>query len=126
MIRIVCMDDNPASLRGLVKNVRKSTSSACDVCGFEDARSALESVKNKGCDVLFSEIEFNGSPDGLAFAKRIKELCPQVNIVFITVCSANEYAHEVLDLRPSGYLTKPATREQIAAELKALRYPLSV
>ncbi|MGN1062052.1 MAG: response regulator [Candidatus Scatosoma sp.] len=126
MVRIVCMDDNPASLHGLVKNVREIAAPECDVCGFEDARSALEFVKNKGCDVLFCEIEFNGSPNGLSFAKRIKELRPHVNIVFLTVCSANEYANEVLDLRPSGYLTKPATKEQIAAELKALRYPLSV
>ena len=41
-----------------------------------------------------------------------------------TVCAEKEQAKEVLRLRPSGYLTKPATREQIAEELRNLRYPV--
>jgi YesN/AraC family two-component response regulator len=78
-------------------------------------------VKDNGCDVLISEIELRGA-DGLTLARDVKTLNPEVNIIFLTVCDEREYAREVFDIRPSGYLTKPAGREQLEFELKNLRY----
>ena len=39
-------------------------------------------------------------------------------------CGEREHAREVLKLKPSGYLTKPATQEQIMQEIRELRYPV--
>ena len=63
--------------------------------------------------------------EGLHLAEKIKEMNPKVNIIFVTVCSESEHAKEVLRLRPSGYLTKEATDEQVLYELKNLRYAVS-
>ena len=57
-------------------------------------------------------------------AEEIKKINPKVNIIFVTVCGEREHAREVLRLKPSGYLTKPATQEQIMQELRELRYPV--
>jgi YesN/AraC family two-component response regulator len=38
------------------------------------------------------------------------------------VCDEKEYAKEVMKIKPSGYLVKPAKKEQLEAELKNLRY----
>jgi two-component system response regulator YesN len=70
---------------------------------------------------LISEIELCGV-DGLTLAKRVKIMNPQVNIIFLTVCDEKEHAKEVLRIKPSGYLLKPAKKEQLEAELKNLRY----
>ena len=78
-------------------------------------------AKEKGCDVLISEIELAGV-DGLTLAKEIKKLNSRVNIIFLTVCDEKEHAKEVLEIRPSGYLVKPANKEQLALELNNLRY----
>jgi YesN/AraC family two-component response regulator len=43
-------------------------------------------------------------------------------LIFLTVCDEKEHAKEVLKIKPSGYLLKPAKREQLEAELKNLRY----
>lgn len=91
------------------------------VNAFEDADEALGFVKDNGCDVLISEIELS-SVDGLTLAKSVKKINPKVNIIFLTVCDEREHAKEVLKIKPSGYIVKPAETEQLEAELKNLRY----
>ena len=82
---------------------------------------ALDFVKDNGCDVLITEIEMGGI-GGLLLARSVQQVNPKVNIIFLTVCDAKEHAREVFNIRPSGYLVKPATKEQLAYELNNLRY----
>ena len=117
---VVCVDDHPIMLMGLSQNIRKLLPDAT-IGAFAGAEEAMEFAKEKGCDVLFSEIELFGI-DGLTLAKEMKKLNPKVNIIFLTVCDEKEHAKEVFRLKPSGYLVKPANHEQLEAELKNLRY----
>ena len=119
---IVCVDDHPILREGLVQDVKKLLPQA-DVSAFGDANGALSFVKENGCDILISEIELSGL-DGLTLAKHVKKLHPEVNIIFFTVCDEKEHAREVLKIKPSGYLVKPASTEQLAAELRNLRYSM--
>ena len=119
---VLCVDDHPVLLRGLEQNVRFAVPEA-DIHGFTNSRDALSYAEGHGCDVLLTEIELYNH-GGMRLAEQIKALFPRANIIFVTVCAEKEQAKEVLRLRPSGYLTKPATREQIAEELRNLRYPV--
>ena len=121
---VVCVDDHPIMLQGLSQSVEQILPDASTVA-FENASDALGFVKDNGCDILSSEIELCGV-DGLTLAKQIKNLNPKVNIIFLTVCDEKEHAREVLKIRPSGYLVKPAKREQLELELANLRYSASV
>lgn len=121
---IVCVDDHPVMLKGLSKNIRKLFPDAV-IGTFKDADEALIFAKTNGCDILISEIELCGV-DGLTLAKNIKKLNSKVNIIFHTVCDEKEHAKEVLKIKPSGYLVKPAKKEQLEAELKSLRYSAAV
>ena len=117
---IVCVDDHPVTLKGLEQSVRYIMPEA-STYAFESVDDALFFVQRNGCDVLISEIELRGA-NGLAFARSVKRVNPAVNIIFLTVCDEKEHAHEVFDIRPSGYLVKPAAKEQLEFELKNLRY----
>jgi YesN/AraC family two-component response regulator len=81
----------------------------------------LDFVKDNGCDVLITEIEMGGI-GGLILARSVQKQNPKVNIIFLTVCDEKEHAREVFNIRPSGYLLKPATQEQLAYELNNLRH----
>ena len=63
--------------------------------------------------------------EGLFLAEKMKQINPRVNIIFVTVCSESEHAKTVMQLKPSGYLTKEATNTQILEELQNLRYPVA-
>ena len=119
---ILCVDDHPVIVRGLKNSVKRIFPEAT-ILAFTVAGEALEYAQNHGCDVLLCEIELYNY-GGISLAEQIRRINPCVNIIFVTVCSETEHAKEVLKLRPSGYLTKPITETQLAAELQQLRYPV--
>ena len=119
---IVCVDNTPIMLQSLKESADKAYPYA-DVQTFLTAESALDYVEKFGCDVLLCEIN-PPRLEGLFLAEKVKKINPKVNIIFVTVCSENEYAKEVIRLKTSGYLTKEATSAQILDELRNLRYPV--
>ena len=117
---IVCVDDYSIALNGLTRSIRSILPDA-RIVTFMSVDDALDFVKDNGCDVLITEIEMVGI-GGLLLARSVQQVNPKVNIIFLTVCDAKEHAREVFNIRPSGYLVKPATKEQLAYELNNLRY----
>ena len=117
---IVCVDDYSIALDGLTRSIRSILPDA-RIVTFTSVNGALDFVKENGCDVLITEIEMGGI-DGLILARSVQKQNPKVNIIFLTVCDAKEHAREVFSVRPSGYLLKPATQEQLEYELNNLRH----
>ena len=119
---ILCVDDHPVIVKGLKNSVKRIYPEATTLT-FTVAKDALSYDQSYGCDVLICEIELYNH-GGITLAEQIRRVNPCVNIIFVTVCSEQEHAKEVLKLRPSGYLTKPITDSQLVAELQQLRYPV--
>ncbi len=63
------------------------------------------------------------SMTGLELARRLKDIYPKINIIFVT--GYNEYAGDAMRLHASGYIEKPVTEEKIRHELKYLRNPIT-
>lgn len=121
---VVCVDDHSIMLKGTKRSIEQILPDA-NIVAFNNADDAIDYAKNNGCDILISEIELCGV-DGIALAQRVKKMNPKVNIIFLTVCDEKEHAKEVLKIKPSGYLLKPAKKEQLEAELNNLRYTACV
>lgn len=121
---IVCVDDHSVMLRGTKHSIKQILPDA-SIVAFTSADEALAYAKENGCDVLVSEIELCGL-DGISLAKSVKQMNPQVNIIFLTVCDEREHAKEVFSIKPSGYILKPAKKEQLESELNNLRYAACV
>ena len=119
---IVCVDNTPIMLQSLKENAQSAYPDA-NVQTFLSEAPALEYAEAFGCDVLLCEIN-PPRLEGLFLAEKMKKLNPRLNIIFVTVCSESEHARAVMRLKPSGYLTKEATGDQILEELQNLRYPL--
>ena len=60
--------------------------------------------------------------NGIVLARKLKEIYPKVNIVFVTGYS--QYANEAFALHASGYVYKPVTAEKIVTEMENLRTPV--
>ena len=122
-MNIVCVDNTPIMLQSLKEDAGKAYPDA-NVQTFLSAEPALNYVQKYGCDVLLCEIN-PPRLEGLFLAEKVKSINPKVNIIFVTVCSESEHAKAVMRLKPSGYLTKEATSEQVLEELRNLRYPVA-
>ena len=119
-MRILCVDDEPLALQMLMISVRKAKPDA-EVDGFEEPEDLLEEAEKNGCDIAFLDIHMSGM-DGVAAAKKLKEINPKMNIIFVTGYS--EYAGEAMRLHASGYIMKPVNKQKVAAELEDLRFPI--
>lgn len=90
---------------------------------FQSGHNALQFLESNCCDVAFLDIHMRGI-DGLTLAKKIKDLNPQCNLIFVTGYS--EYAGDAFSMHASGYIIKPVSAEAVRAELEDLRHPVTV
>lgn len=119
-MRILCLDDEPLALKMLEKCVCEVKPDA-DVAGFDDQDDLLEDAEKNGCDIAFLDIHMRGM-DGVEVAKRLKGINPKMNIIFVTGYS--EYKGDAMDMKASGYIMKPVTKEDVERELSDLRFPI--
>ena len=119
-MRIIVIDDERPALELMVETVEKLCPND-EVVPFREARDVLEYIKSEEIDVAFLDIEL-GKISGIELAINIKKYSPRCNIIFVT--SYSKYGTESFRARPSGYLTKPYTEDEIRRELDNLRYPI--
>ena len=120
-MKIIAVDDEKIALQGLLLSIEKAAPDA-KVSGFRYANDAIDYMKNEACDVAFLDIEMKGM-NGVELARALKEINPDVNIIFAT--GFGSYRDVAFDLHASGYLIKPITVEGVKRELENLRRPVS-
>ena len=119
-MRILCVDDEPLALQMLELSIKKAKPDA-EVLGFDEPEDLLAEAEKNSCDIAFLDIHMS-EMDGVEAAKRLKEINPKMNIIFVTGFS--ECTGDAMRLHASGYIMKPVTKEKVAAELDDLRFPI--
>ena len=116
----LAVDDEVLQLNKLVSTIKMVKPDA-EIYSFNDPKEAFKKAKEVNIDVACLDIEM-GAVSGIDLAKKLKELNPKIDIIFVT--GYTEYAFEAFNLRASGYLFKPVTKENLEIELNNLRYPM--
>ena len=117
---ILAVDDERRALNTLIQAIESAVPDAT-VAGFGSVKDSLEYARNNKVEVVFLDIKMP-EMDGLLYAINIKKIDPKTNIIFVT--SFSQYALDAMELHPSGYIMKPATKEKVERELENLRYPV--
>ena len=112
----LAVDDEKFALEDLEETLRE-TQPNCTLFASSLPGEALEYAAKAPVDVAFLDIEL-GSTSGLLLAKKLKDLQPEIHIIFVT--SHEQYAFHAIQLRATGYLMKPVTAEDIRRELTFL------
>lgn len=119
-MNIMSVDDEPLAIMGLQKLISQEAPEA-EFVGFTTPEEAFRHLAEHRVDVAFLDIEL-GSYSGIELAQRCKELCPGINIIFVTGYS--QYAMDAFRLHASGYLLKPVRASELRIELASLRCPI--
>lgn len=121
-MNIIAADDESLALRSLVKAIKEAKPDA-QITEFMEPEEVLEYAQEHQVDVAFLDIEM-GTMTGIEVAKQLKLQYPKINIIFVT--AYDKYMADAIQLRMSGYVTKPATKEKILEELEDLKHPVSM
>lgn len=119
-MRILACDDEPLALEMLIDAIEEAKPDA-ELHGYRKQSELLADAQENGCDIAFLDIHMRGM-NGVELAKKLKELNPKMNIIFVT--GFDEYTGDAMRLRASGYIMKPVTAEKIEEELRELRFPI--
>ena len=72
---------------------------------------------------LMTEMDFGRRrTEGLDLAQEIKGINPRVNIIFVTGCSERDCPKALIQLRISGFISKPYESSNFEEEFANLRY----
>lgn len=119
-MHILAIDDEQSALNILIGAI-KDTVPLADVHGFKNPIEALEFMKEDKCEIAFLDIQMR-EMSGIVLARKLKEIYPKINIVFVTGYS--QYANEAFAIHASGYVYKPVTPNKILIEMENLRNPV--
>ena len=122
-MRILLVDDEPLQLLRLTEAVKKAIPQENEFLSYNNPVLAWEENKETPVDIAFLDIDMPVL-NGILLAKKLKNVNPQVNVIFVT--AYNEYALDAYTLHASGYVTKPVNAEKIKEELDGLRYPVEL
>lgn len=119
-MRMIAVDDEELAVNNLRKLLIRLEPEA-EIISFTEPEDAFDYLAENKVDIVFLDIEM-GPFTGIALAKRCKDFCPYINIIFVTGYS--EYMLDAFRLHASGYLLKPVRIDDLRTELDNLRHPV--
>lgn len=120
-MKILIIDDELPALNLLKQTVLELIPDA-EITALRHAGEFHELKDKSGFEIAFFDIML-GSTNGIRLALELKQAAPFCNIIFVTAFT--EYAAQSFSARPSGYVVKPFTTDDIRLELENLRHPVS-
>lgn len=117
---IILVDDEQYALNSLQKNLKELNVDA-EIVTFDRSIYALDYAYKNKVDIAFLDISMP-ELNGIDLAKELKKTNVNINIIFCTGYS--EYMPQAIDLHASGYLLKPASKDDVQKSLNNLLNPI--
>lgn len=119
-MRIIAVDDERLAVE-YIRRLLYRVEPQAEFAGFTEPDEAFADLLANKADIALLDIEM-GEYSGIELAKRCKERCPTLNVIFVT--GHSQYTLDAFRLHASGYLMKPVRADDLRAELNHLRHPV--
>lgn len=117
MLKVLLVDDDSIVLEGLKQLVPWSELGMELIGTAFDGFSAIEIVDKEKPEMIIADIAMPVM-SGLEFARRAKELIPDVFIVFLSGHEDFNYAKQAIQMNARDYLLKPVNYKELRLQLK--------
>lgn len=109
-IQILAVEDDPIHIRNLKMFAEELNYHIIDI--VDNAKQALEILKNHQPDVLLVDIKIKGDMNGIDFAQEVQKQY-SLPIIFITSYVSDNFFNEAKKAKPTAYLNKPYTEKDL-------------
>jgi DNA-binding NarL/FixJ family response regulator len=118
-IKIGIVEDN-RDLRETLQQMVEDAPGLRFVCAFSNAEDAIRSLPKYAPDVVLMDIHLPYR-SGIECTRRLKDLCPDLQVLILTVYEDNESIFDALKAGASGYLLKRSSPVEILAAIADVR-----
>lgn len=119
MYKIVLVDDEKLTVKSLAKAIKWEVFNF-ELCGvFTNGFDCIDYIRDNDVDAVISDISMP-QMDGVALAKKINEIKPEIRIVLASAYKNFDYALEAVRLKVFDYIVKPFDCKTIEAVLQKL------
>jgi len=116
-IKLVLIDDDPMVLHSLETTLGTF---GFPVTGFRDPKAGLEWIERNGADIVITDICMPGC-DGFEVLKRVKQIDPRCDVIFITAHGQLDIAIRALREGAADFFEKPFNASALCAALERTR-----
>jgi len=117
-IRLMLVDDHEVVRTGL-RSFLEAQDGLHVVAEANSGETALQRALEVNPDVVVMDISM-ANMDGLEATRRLKKICPECEVLALTVHEDKQYLFEMLAAGATGYLTKQAAAEELVAAIRAV------
>ena len=120
-MKCIIADDEPFIRKDIHRTAVRVFGEGTEFFLAENTDQVLEILKKERVQIVLLDIDmpFIG---GLELAKRIREIAPRTNVIFVT--GYERYAPEVFELYVSDFIVKPVNEERLRKAYENLRFPI--
>jgi DNA-binding NarL/FixJ family response regulator len=115
-INVMIVDDHPVFRQGL-RNILAVHDDLCIIGEAIDGPEAIELVQELLPDVVLMDINLP-TLNGLQATRKLKALCPQVNVVMLTAYDDVEQVYHAVRAGASAYCAKDVNPEQLVGVIR--------
>jgi two-component system, NarL family, response regulator NreC len=117
-IRLMLVDDHDIVRTGL-KSFLDTQEGFLVVAEAGSGIAAIEQAQKVLPDVILMDITMP-EMDGLEATRQLKTLCPEINVLALTVHEDKQYLFEMMLAGASGYITKNAAPDELVAAIHSV------
>jgi len=117
-INIIIADDHPIVRGGLCKFIEAEPRFKV-VAEASDGEEAVEKIEQFHPEIVVLDIDMP-KLDGFGVARELQKRKLDVEIIFLTIHSAEDLFNEAMDLGAKGYLLKESAISEIVSSIKAV------
>lgn len=119
LIRVAIVEDDEWVRENLARELGESAGFSC-LGAFRSAEAAIEGVPPLKPDVVLMDINLPGM-DGVQCVQRLKELCPEVQFLMLTVYEESDKIFNSLIAGARGYLLKRTSTPELLEAIRQVR-----
>jgi len=117
--RIFIVDDHPIICSGLKQLLENEDD--LEVCGCaENANRAMESIEKEMPDMAIVDINLKGGISGIELTKGIKNRCPHIPVLVLSMHDETLYAERSIRAGARGYLMKQEMTDVIVQAIRQI------
>ena len=117
-IRVLLAEDHTIVRQGL-RSILDGREGVQVVGEAEDGREAVEKAQQLQPDIVLMDLSMP-LLSGLEATRQIKSLCPQIEVLVLTMHADEEYVFQILQAGASGYLLKQSAVGELVAAIQAV------